>query len=558
MRRLTALLLAAMLLLAGVAMADVKAADYHDYSQFPLVEDGEEIVIKIAINKNDTHGIDWDKMWWWNWLSKVTGVTFEIEQISESAMEQRRSLLLAGGALPDLLWGLGLSTADIVRYGQEEKLFLPLNDYITPEIMPNLCKMLEAEPAIRSNITCLDGNIYTLFYRGSGNHGESARCFIDDNKLEEVGVETPRTLDELVDFLYAVKELYPDSIPLGGSYASRQPIHYVMGAYGYIAGLANDGTTVAVRNGRAVIPAADPEFKQVLELLKQFYDDGIISRDFFTLDKTGVHAQFAEGMYAIFPYVPFIVTPDYVDYSHWSSVYPLTSDVNDTPVWRKANLYGVGGFVLSKDTKYAEEILKIADFIYSDIGFTYAWEGPYCDSGDTLDMVKGWYFDEKGKRVNIDVEEGTIANSTTANHQIGFSLAYTIGNLGGSLTDPAINTRNKLIQSVYGVEVAETPFDPVTASADAFFRKSMEYNITPYEVDGFPYTYYMSNDDSIAMNDLKMVLEPYMQSEMAKFITGARSLDEYDKYLEELNTMGCDEYLAYYEAIYDSFVKNLG
>ena len=101
-----------MLTLSAVgALAEL---DFHDYSQFPLCEDGS-VTIKVVTIRSDADGIDADKMWFWNWIEYATGVHFEVEQILGSVRDEKLSLLFTSGELPDLIYGLGLSTSELVR-----------------------------------------------------------------------------------------------------------------------------------------------------------------------------------------------------------------------------------------------------------------------------------------------------------------------------------------------------------------------------------------------------------------------------------------------------------
>ena len=47
---------------------------------------------------------------------------------------------------------------DLARYG-DDGTFLDLTPYLTPEIMPNLCAILETHPEIRAAATQEDGKI---------------------------------------------------------------------------------------------------------------------------------------------------------------------------------------------------------------------------------------------------------------------------------------------------------------------------------------------------------------------------------------------------------------
>jgi len=53
--------------------------------------------------------------------------------------------------------------------------------------------------------------------------------------------------------------------------------------------------------------------------------------------------------------------------------------------------------------------------------------------------------------------------------------------------------------------------------------------------------------------ELRSVIDPYIEAEVAKFITGARSLDEFDAFQAELDGLGIDElegiYVDYYAGL---------
>lgn len=80
--------------------------------------------------------------------------------MSESLGEQV-NIRIAGNELPDAFMGVGFSNYDISRYG-DDGTFINLTPYLTEEYMPNLTKILEENPDIKSAITMDDGYIYGL------------------------------------------------------------------------------------------------------------------------------------------------------------------------------------------------------------------------------------------------------------------------------------------------------------------------------------------------------------------------------------------------------------
>lgn len=95
-----------------------------------------------------------------NQLQDDAGIGIDWVVMSDSLAEQV-NIRIAGGELPDAFLGVGFNNYDISRYG-DDGTFIDLTPYLTEEYMPNLSKILEENPDIRSAITMDDGYIYGL------------------------------------------------------------------------------------------------------------------------------------------------------------------------------------------------------------------------------------------------------------------------------------------------------------------------------------------------------------------------------------------------------------
>ena len=95
-----------------------------------------------------------------NQLQKDSGISIDWDCMSDSLAEQV-NIRIAGGDLPDAFMGVGFSNYDLSRYG-DDGTFIDLTPYLTEEYMPNLTKILEENPDIKSAITMADGCIYGL------------------------------------------------------------------------------------------------------------------------------------------------------------------------------------------------------------------------------------------------------------------------------------------------------------------------------------------------------------------------------------------------------------
>lgn len=151
-------------------------------------------------------------------LQASAGIKINWETMSDSLAEQV-NIRITGGQYPDAFMGVGFSNYDIARYG-DDGTFLDLTPYLTPDIMPNLCAILEEHPEIRAAITQEDGKIYGLpsgeqmTTAGIGAPMDEAfsifsvpqYSMINKAWLDDLGLEMPTSLDELHDVLKAFKD----------------------------------------------------------------------------------------------------------------------------------------------------------------------------------------------------------------------------------------------------------------------------------------------------------------------------------------------------------------
>ncbi len=551
-----ALLLA--LSLCSGALADpftgtpVNPYDWRELTQWPVVGEGESLEISILARRDDTYGIDAKDMWLWNFLPEATGITMHVEQVSNAAKEEKVNLLLASNTLPDILWGLGLTTNQLVMYGQEEKLLLDVSPYVNADVMPNLTRLNdEFAPDLVPTATLPNGGMYALPYLGPNNPGASPTIMINKDWMAESGrEEIPETLDDFVDMLYDFKEAHPESTPVGGSWEYNNPMMYILNAYGFLGN--NNGLEIQVREGKAVVPAADPVFKEVLALMNRFYNDGIISKDFFTMDSVAVKAQMSEGLNGFYPNNASDVfdSTDYEHYSHWTTGTPLTSEYNETKQWPMPNLIQVGNMVCSANCPEPEKIMRFLDGFYSHEVYVFLHWGPIFGTGDGMGIHGGWaiqnwsvlYLDVNGENIGANTSAGMVSasNSVMGNGAFSFDFPH--------------NTPKQYKFYVWGYDIDHPQYSE--NDMNGYYRIHHEVTLMPYETSAFPYIVYTGVDETYDLQELYTVLKPYMQAEIAKFITGQRSLDEFDQYLAELDGLGMDEYQGFYADYYENYLNN--
>lgn len=549
MKKLVSITLALVLVLSSISALAI-SNDYRDYVNWPIADNDVTIRIGLGLNASAS---DWslETNWFFNWAMEKTGLKFEFDTVQSSAMNERKSLMFASNELPDVLWGFNLTPVEMVKYGVNEEQLMALNQYITPEIMPNLCKWMEAYPKAVENVTAPDGNIYTLpyFYKVTNPVGGSTRIFISDMYLADLGIEKPQSLAELNEALYAFKAAHPDQTPIGAAVGDYDIRDYFLNAMGYLTDGKNDyGASIAIKDGKVVVPAADETFYEFLKLMNQYYNDGIIYQDYFLLDSDTVEADIKNGQAMLQEGTTF--GSSYEEWLKWSAAYPLTSDFNTERKWLSSNLFKNGGFALSAEFEHPVEMLKFMDFFYTDLGAIWCWNGPVKGHEDTMGMKDvGYYINDEGNIVYVGVENGTYESGWPNNLHLTIPTGLVVG-LNTCSLNPELNSEPSLTKALAGYEDTKFQWD-VTGNVDNYFRASMEEFVSPYEVTDYPYYVFLDAEKSDRLTELATVIDPYVQTEVAEFITGARPLNEFEQFVTELESMGIREYEEIYQAAID-------
>ena len=79
----------------------------------------------------------------------------------------------------------------------------------------------------------------------------------------------------------------------------------------------------------------------------------------------------------------------------------------------------------------------------------------------------------------------------------------------------------------------------------------------PYVKDGFPYIVYYDADTQEEIDEIVLLLEDYVESSVAKFITGATEVTEenFKAFQDGCNKYGADRLLEIYQEAYQNYLN---
>lgn len=256
-----------------------------------------------------------------NQMAENAGITIEWDTMSDSLSEQV-NIRIAGEQLPDAFQGVGFSNYDISTYGADG-VFIDLTPYINQDVMPNLTKILEENPDIRSAITMADGKIYGLpaaEQMGTAGIGleEDYSIYtipqfsmINKAWLDYLGLPVPTTLDELYTCLKAFQENDMSATYYGNAPGSTIPMstgfdQWCWGQNIFYAGfgftnwpndvcndlvLNDDGTVefVCVRDG----------YRDAVTYFNKWYAEGLMDIEMFSQSTSQLIAKCSQGQVGV-------------------------------------------------------------------------------------------------------------------------------------------------------------------------------------------------------------------------------------------------------------------
>jgi len=538
----------------------------------------EPITISILTSRQSGATNDAEDIWFFRyleyWLAQQGyDVTIKVEQTMEP--EQQISLRLGTDTLPDLIWGITLTESNAVLYGQEDGMLLDWAPYVNEQTMPNLWNELQNNMDALVASTCPNGAVYTIptlserTYGGNTlTYGMNDRMFINEKWLKECDLDMPTNIDDFLDMLRAFKneiklEGDQEVIPLLSNANFFQKFLWVgLGYYGSTNGWSEIyGTEIAIKDGEITLGAYNKEdYRTFIEIMKTCYDEGLISKDYFTMDGTTKAALSKSGVSGVDCDWTLGNVPDFHD---WVGLSPFAIGDNDQIAISVDPAYKTGMLWASADTEHPEVLALIVDYLYSAEGARLYQYGPQ-KGQDPLNMVDGWYLNAEGTDITTTlVEKGTYETMAE----------YLVGDIHSADSIGAMSLAKRELKKLAGLEVTDEPYtvkdvitgqeingmvvDPYTADTAACrWRQENSKASEPYVTIIKLPAVYLSEEDSLEAADKKIVLEEHIKAESAKFITGERPLSEIDDFNDELKKMGIEDYINIYKEAYSAFMDS--
>lgn len=446
--------------------------------------------------------------------------------------EQKINMAIASGEIPDFMV---VNEAQLAMLSKTDLINKDIGDIFMQYASEGLKDWFFADSMDAWDSVTYDGKTIALYAKG-GAINDASILWMRKDWLDKLGLEVPKTMDDLYNVMMAFKTQDPDGNGVDDTYGMALNKDFmtcagiavgggVMNSFG-----ANPGIWVEDGNGGLTYGSVAEGAKDALSWMAQAYADGLIVEDFASMDgnqasenvvagKTGI--QYGANWNPMFPLNNCVTNDPSAD---WIAV-PMpqkTEGVNPVPQCGTGIQYL---YVVSAECEHPEAVVKLLNFYYEMYNNPEEYEK--CCNDGVVDQVNGasgfpqhfvmlkLYDPRKEmkahnaltKALETDNTEGMTPEEVNYYEQ---SKAY--------LENGDVNGFGAY--RVYG------PKDSAYDVIDYYNKNQM------YVSDKF------TTADTPTMTQKMSIVDDKILEFYTKVIMGIESVDNFDKFLEEVNALG--------------------
>ena len=511
----------------GIPVSDVYKGETNQQT-YPLSD--EKITLTYWYPNANSMGTlaDYNDSEFFQWLEEKTNI--HIEFIVPPAGEESQSFnnLFISGELPDIMYTQPKS--QMYRDGMDAAIddgyIADIREHL--DWAPNYVSWLNSIETAKQDVVTDSGKMYGFwsFWDNMKDGYADQGLSIRKDFLDKVGKEVPTTYDEWEDVLTAFRDELGIEAPF---YTSKNGIDHGEFMAGF--GIAPRFYQV---DGKVKFGPMEDAYKEYLTLMNDWYNKGLLDRDFATRKSTGVAADndmmlndkvgslIDWGTRMTDAYISRGATnPDF-----WTvaAPQPKKNASDPDPAWREVsnNYRDIQAvcLVVNAKSKHLEEAIRWVDSFYAKDVYLNANYG--IDSEQ--DVV--WYAAEDGHRIGL------------------YDFRYS-------------NPDGLDSATVAAKYWAKNP--PIRCEASQIEQMPAERAVSyvvwsQYEPKNYiPVTVTMTSDENTEYSQYYTDIDAYIQENEVKFINGERSLDEYDAYRDTLKSMGIERCIELKKASLDRY-----
>lgn len=455
-------------------------------------------------------------------LEERTGFDMEMIHVQDKTA---MNLLLASGELPDAItYNFASNYTGGNAKAYSDGIIYSMTEEFLQENAPDYWAYLQEHPEVLRQVKADDGTIYGFAFILGGDLLKAGQgMFVREDWLRDLELDAPETPEEFKEMLKQFKEQKGADIPLevtNDTLNAMLKCGDITSAFGLVC------MDVYQVDGKVHVGYAEPAFKDVLVYLNDLYAEGLLDPNFATVDKDTVNANMLTGVSGVTDGAigsglgTLLKTNADVEGYSLIGIKNLVADRGDTPMFGKWSNDVPGNMtVITTSCKDPAAVAKFFNYGYTEEGhilYNFGIEG---ESFEYVD----------GEPLFTELITNNPDGLTLQQALSEYELAWTNG--------PFVQDPDYLLQ--YYADQRQK--DALTLFS---------------QVDAAKYKYpAVTIPTSVASehSSLTSELETYRDEMIIKFIRGEESLDNFDEYLNSLQSMGLEQLIQIKQDALDTY-----
>ncbi|SFA74316.1 putative aldouronate transport system substrate-binding protein [Cohnella sp. OV330] len=457
-------------------------------------------------------------------LQKRTGVAVNFKHPAVGQEKEQFNLLIASGNLTDVIETAWNDYPGGPSKALADGTIVKLNDLIAQNA-PNLSKLMKENEAVDKMVRTDTGDIYMMPMINLGKYRSFDGPFFRKDWLDELGLKTPKTIGDWENTLRAFKEKKGATAPFTATAKKLKEFTMLPGAFGVSHGYYLDG-------GKVKYGPAQDGYKQYIALMNKWFKEGLLDPDTFANDTKKMESNLTSGKSGlIFGYIG-------------GTMGTLTTSVRQTDP--KFELVGAQYPVLNDGDK--PQFVKRDPEVNASgqVGITKANAHP----AETVKWLDTLYGEDGALLKNFGVE----------------GLTYTMGNGKPTYTDLIMKNPDKLSPAQAMAKYFRANYPSPGLADDRYIEQY--YTLPEQQEAAKTFAEYadlslehvlppvtLTPEESEELAQIEGEVNTYLDEMTAKFIMGVEPIDNYDKFVSQLQKMKIDRAVELKQAAYDRYAK---
>lgn len=498
--------------------------------ELPLTDEPVTVTMWMGVNPNVlkiTEDIGNDCALW-NELATRTGVNLVFTVVNPDTESEKFNLMVASDDLSDIISNATTLYTNGGEAAVADEILIDHLPYLTEELTPQICKLMEAYPDAVPDALTDSGWLAGMPQLSMQT--ETTQTFgplIRQDWLDELGLDTPETYDELHDVLVAFKDQKGADAALALNYAATGINNGLVQGYG-INGLVADAAMSEPYyqiDDELFYGPIQPEFKEYLTMVHDWYQEGLIWQDFMSypdFQNPPTDIILADRCGVFYGEVTYIATLQNSSNNENFNLVALPDFVQnpgDTIPFKEERSYTASTpWSISTQCECPELLMQWCNYMYTDEGAllcNYGIEG------------ESFNFDENNVPVFTDLILNNPDMSTTV------ALFMYCMDRGPFYRD---ETRE------------QSGYTPAQKEASDIWTSNLSVG------RGIGSTM-LNTEESDQVNQFYGDIKTYIEQSVLEFVIGNRDLSEFDAYVQHIKDMGIDEVTACYQAAYERYLN---